>query len=114
MAIPGIVCLLIGYIITSAQALEKEQAIADIKAEQIAEGSHYTAVVTAVDMSNGQVTLDNGHIMPADALKMTPNVNDVLSYTKTFDYEISDWGGTPKKTDQDAFLNVQSVGHVSE
>lgn len=110
----GICTLLITYILLSARAPEKEQAIADIEAEQIAESSHHTAVVTAINMSSGQVTLDNGDIIPADDLKMTPHVNDVLSYTKSFEYEISDWDGTPKRTDQDAFLNVQSVGQVSE
>lgn len=113
MMVLGVSLLLITYILMSSQE-RQEQTITDIKAEQVAEGSHYTAVVTAVDISNGAVTLDNGDIMPADALKMTPNVNDVLSYKKTFEYEISDWDGTPKRTDQDAFLNVESIRHVSK
>lgn len=105
--------LLITYLLMSEQERE-EQAIADIKAEQVAEGSYYTAVVTSVDISNGTVTLDNGDIIPADALKMSPSVNDVLSYTKTFGYEISDRDGIPERTEQDAFLNVESIGHVSK
>lgn len=109
MTVLGVSLLLITYVLMSSQS-QQEQTITAIKAEQVAEGKHYTAVVTAVDMSNGTVTLDNGDIIPADALEMTPNTNDVLSYTKTFDYEISDWDGTPKRTDQDAFFNVESIG----
>lgn len=106
--------LLISYIMMSAQAPVTEQAIADIKAEQVAEGSHYTAVVTAVDMTNGQVTLDNDHVVPTDLLKTTPHAGNVLAYTKTFDYELHERTGMPQKTDRDTFLNVQSVGHVSK
>lgn len=113
MSALGIGCLLITYFLMAELGLE-EQAITDIKAEQIAEGSLYTAIVTSVDMSNGTVTLDNGDIMPEGALKMTPHVNDVLSYTKTFEYEISKWDGMPERTDQDAFLNVESIGQISE
>lgn len=106
--------ILFSYFILSALAPEKEQAIADIKTEQVAEGSHYTAVVTAVDISNGTVALDNDHVIPTDLLKATPHVGDVLAYTKTFEYEVHERTGMPQKTDDDTFLNVQSVGHVSE
>lgn len=95
-------------------APEKEQAIADIKAEQVAESSHYTAVVTAVDMSNGKVTLDNDHVIPTGLLEATPNVGDVLAYTKTFEYEVHERTRMPQKTGRDTFLNVQSVGNVSK
>lgn len=113
MIVLGVIPLLITYLLMSFQERE-EQAITAIKAEQVTEGKQYTAVVTAVDMSNGTVTLDNGDVIPADALEMTPNTNDVLSYTKTFGYEISDWDGTPKRTDQDAFFNVESIGNTSK
>lgn len=106
--------ILFSYFILSSLAPEKEQAVADIKAEQVAEGSHYTAVVTAVDMSNGTVTLDNDHAIPTGLLKTTPHVGDVLAYTKTFDYEVHERTGIPKRTDQDAFLNVQSIGQASK
>lgn len=108
------IALLIPYTIITAQKPVIEQAMADIEAEQVAESSHHTAVVTAVDMSNGTVTLDNGDILPADALKMTPNIDDILSYTKTFEYEISKWDGTPKRTEKDAFLNVESINQASK
>lgn len=110
----GVGCLLITIIIVSAQTRESEQALADIKAEQVAESRHYTAVVTAVDMTNGTVTLDNGDIMSANTLEMTPHIGDVLAYTKTFEYEHDEWYGTVKRTNQDAFLNVESIGQVSK
>ena len=106
--------LLITIIIVSVQARESEQALADIKAEQVAESRHYTAVVTAVDMSNGTVTLDNGDIIPATALEMTPHAGDVLAYTKTFEYDHDEWYGTVKRTEHDAFLNVESIGKISK
>lgn len=106
--------LFLSYLIISSMAPEKERAIADIKAEQVAEGSHYTAVVTAVDMSNGKVTLDNDHVIPTGLLEATPNVGDVLTYTKTFEYEVHERTGMPYKTERDTFLDVQSIGHVSK
>lgn len=106
-----IVLIIGGVFITAAMiaapTYKSDQTITDVKADQV-------AVVTAVDMSNGQVTLGNGDIIPADALKMTPHVDDVLSYTKAFEYTLSGCDGPTKRTNQDKFLNVESIGKISK
>lgn len=114
IGVPLLTCLLMAYMITSAQASLIEQAITDVKVEQVTEGSHYTAVVTAVDTSSSTVSLDNDHVIPTDLLKTTPHVDDVLAYTKTFQYELHKRTGMPQKTEHDTFLNVQTVGQVSK
>lgn len=82
-------------------------ALDAIEERQVEEGTHYTAIVDAYDISNQLVIMDNGHEIDASELSNQPAVGDELSYIKTFDYVISTWDGMPKETDESAYVNIK-------
>lgn len=105
---------LVAWMIHDLQETKQNQAINDMVAEQTAEGRHYTAIVESVDMLNGIVTMDNGDGIAVSDLQGTPSVGDILAYTRSFEYIISNRNGYPEKTGDTAYLNVKSIGHTTE
>ena len=83
---------------------DAEDAIVE---RQVEEGTQYTAVVEAYDLTNELLIMDNGHEIDASELSSQPDAGDVLSYIKTFDYEISKWNSMPKETDETAYVNIK-------
>lgn len=57
--------------------------------------------------TNELLIMDNGHVIDASELSSQPVVGDVLSYIKTFGYEISKWDSTPKETSETAYVNIK-------
>lgn len=87
---------------------DKEADALDVIVErQVEEGTQYTAIVEAYDISNKLVIMDNGHEIDASELSKQPAIGDVLSYTKTFDYVTDTWNGMPKETGEAAYINIK-------
>lgn len=107
-----ITIILIFFVIGPKLETELNDAIADIDAEQIAEGESYTATVASIDISKGLLVMDNGDQIPIDGLSTQPATNDTLTYIKTFDYESSRWDGMPKRLDEEVFINIEIVGNT--
>lgn len=82
-------------------------ALDAIEERQVEEGTQYTAIVEAYDVTNELLIMDNGHEIDASELSNQPNVGDRLSYIKTFDYETNTWNGMPEETDDTAFVNIK-------
>lgn len=82
-------------------------ALDAIEERQVEEGTQYTAIVEAYDVTNELLIMDNGHEIDASELSNQPNVGDRLSYIKTFDYEANTWNGMPKEIDGTAYVNIK-------
>lgn len=99
--------LLLSFAMMSYFDDKAEDALDAIVERQVEEGTQYTAIVEAYDISNQLVIMDNGHEIDASELSNQPNVGDRLSYIKTFDYETNTWNGMPEETDDTAFVNIK-------
>lgn len=86
---------------------KEADALDAIEERQVEEGTQYTAIVEAYDVSNQLLIMDNGHEIDASELSSQPVVGDVLSYIKTFGYEISKWDSMPNETDETAYVNIK-------
>lgn len=86
---------------------EIADAIDAIEERQVEEGTQYTAIIEAYDISNQLLIMDNGHEIDASELSNQPAVGDELSYIKTFDYDADTWNGMPKETDGTAYVNIK-------
>lgn len=82
-------------------------ALDAIEERQVEEGTQYTAIVEAYDISNQLLIMDNGHEIDAAEMANQPTAGDELSYIKTFDYETNTWNGMPKETDGTAYVNIK-------
>ena len=86
---------------------EIADAIDAIEERQVEEGTQYTAIIEAYDISNQLLIMDNGHEIDVSELSNQPAVGDELSYIKTFDYKTDTWDGMPEETDGTAFVNIK-------
>lgn len=86
-----------------------EDALDAIVERQVNEGTQYTAIVEAYDISNQLMVMDNGDEIDASELPNQPTVGDKLSYIKTFDYKSDTWDGMPEETDGTAFVNIKII-----
>lgn len=110
-----VITIIIAFFVLAPMLETKEDnATADIEAEQIAEGEHYTAVVSSIDISKGLLVMDNGDKIPTDDLSAQPVTGDTLTYIKTFDYESSNWDGMPKRLDSETIINIEIIGQVAD
>lgn len=82
-------------------------AIDAIEERQVEEGTQYTAIIEAYDISNQLLVMGNGHEIDASELSNQPAVGDELSYIKTFDYTTDTWDGMPEETDGTAYVNIK-------
>lgn len=103
------IALLIAILIPTVSYLDNKETDAEdaIIERQVEEGTQYTAVVEAYDVTNELLIMDNGHEIDASELSNQPDAGDVISYIKTFDYVISTWDGMPKETDGTAYVNIK-------
>lgn len=103
------IVLMLAVLIPTLMYFEDKEADAldAFEERQVEEGTHYTAVVEAFDVTNELLIMDNGHVIDASELTNQPVVGDVLSYIKTFGYEISKWDSTPIKTDETAYVSIK-------
>src|SRR5690625_650258 len=84
------IVLMLAVLIPTLMYFEDKEADAleAFEERQVEEGTQYTAVVEAYDVTNELLIMDNGHVIDASELSSQPVVGDVLSYIKTFGYEI--------------------------
>lgn len=103
------IALLLAILVPTVLYLDNKETDAEdaIIERQVEEGTQYTAIVEAYDLTNELLIMENGHEIDASELSSKPLAGDVLSYIKTFDYEISTWDGMPKETDGTAFVNIK-------
>lgn len=109
-----ITIILVFFVIGPNLETKVNNATADIEAEQIAEGERHTATVSSINITKGLLVMDNGDEIPIDGLSAQPVTNDTLTYIKTFDYGFSNWGGMPKRLDEELFIDIEIIGHVAD